>query len=132
MGMSNIFMDMRALYKKYGFFDSPMTRQQLEFRINTLQQEEMDELKEALETNNAEEIVDALIDTIVIAAGTLELLNVNSDEAWSRVWSANMAKERGVKSTRPESGGFDLIKPEGWKGPDHGDNHGDLETILKA
>ena len=36
-----------------------------------------------------------------------------------------MEKEVGVKDSRPNPLGLpDLIKPEGWVGPDHADNYG--------
>jgi len=122
---------MNSLYTKYGFLAAPITLKQLEFRIKTLQLEEYDELEDALDSKNAEEVVDALIDTIVIAAGTLELLGVDSQKAWSVVNKANHAKKRGIKSTRPESGGFDLIKPDGWVAPSHLHNHGQLPRIFR-
>jgi hypothetical protein len=41
-----------------------------------------------------------------------------------------MSKVRGIKPGREQSGGFDVIKPEGWKGPNHEDNHGKLREIF--
>ena len=42
-----------------------------------------------------------------------------------------MAKEPGVKPGRPNPFGLpDLIKPEGWQGPNHEDNHGNLANAL--
>lgn len=128
----NIFKDMKKLYSKYGFLNSPLTLKRLQFRIKTLQLEEYNELEDALENKNSEEIVDALIDIIVIAAGTLELLKVDTNKAWNEVLKANMNKHRGVKSTRPESGGFDLAKPDNWKSPSHKNNLGLLPEIFKV
>lgn len=122
--------DMYELYEKYGFLQSSITKEQLRFRIETLQVEEMNEMLGALSVDDAEEIVDALIDTIVIAVGTLVMLGVNVEQAWNAVLEANSKKERGVKSTRPESGGFDLKKPADWKPPSHEGNHGVLDDIL--
>lgn len=122
--------DSLQMQKKFGMLDGELTRDKLRFRIMSLQKEEMDELIIAFNSNNAEEVVDALIDTIVIALGTLQIFKVDAQKAWTEVWKANMAKERGVKSTRPESGGFDLVKPEGWKPPTHQGNHGVLDEVL--
>ena len=81
--------------------------------------------------NDAEEIVDGLIDLCVVAIGTLDALGVNSYDAWNRVLAANMAKQVGVKPSRPNPLGLpDLIKPEGWEAPSHAGNHG-LLTRLK-
>ena len=53
------------------------------------------------------------------------------DEAWNQVLSANMAKEPGVKPGRPNPFGLpDLLKPNGWIGPDHEGNHGDFPNAV--
>lgn len=124
--------DMYRLYEKYGFLKSQITKEQLRFRVETLQVEELNELLAAFDAGNAEELVDALIDTIVIAIGTLVMLGVNVEQAWDAVLAANNAKERGIKSTRPDSGGFDLKKPANWQTPDHGDNHGVLDELFEV
>ena len=78
-----------------------------------------------------EEIVDGLIDMCVFAIGTLDVFGVDANEAWNRVYQANMAKEPGVKESRPNPLGLpDLIKPEGWEGPNHEDNHAYLTDII--
>jgi len=126
----SIFKQMNDLYQAYGMFDEPMDREKLVFRFSLLV-EEINELQQALRGEDSEEVVDALIDIIVVASGTLELLEVDGDKAWKEVLKANSSKKRGVKSTRPDSGGFDLVKPEGWKPPDHSTNHGKLDGIFK-
>lgn len=74
-----------------------------------------------------EEIVDGLIDLCVFAIGTLDVFGVNANEAWNRVYVANIAKEVGVKEGRPNKFGLpDLCKPAGWQAPSHEGNHGDL------
>ena len=112
--------------------DSGELKAFLQFRINFLQ-EELDELKKAApenQPNDAEEIVDALIDLCVVAIGTLDLFDINAYEAWDEVLKANMNKKVGIKETRPNPLGLpDLIKPEGWKAPDHTGNHGKLSGI---
>ena len=77
-----------------------------------------------------EEIVDGLIDMCVFAIGTLDVFNVDANEAWDRVYKANMDKNVGVKPGRPNPFGLpDLIKPEGWVAPNHTGNHGDLTEV---
>ena len=91
----------------------------LEFRIQFLK-EELNETEKAFEDGDAQEIVDGLIDLCVIAIGTLDAFGCDSAGAWANVMEANMAKRPGVKATRPNPLGLpDLIKPEGWVGPDH-------------
>ena len=78
-----------------------------------------------MDADDAEEVVDAMIDLCVVAIGTLDIYRVDSHKAWNEILRANMAKEPGVKPSRPNPLGLpDLIKPEGWTGPDHTGNHG--------
>ena len=96
----------------------------LEFRLKFIK-EEYDETKEALIMEDAEEIVDGLIDICVVAIGTLDAMGVNAHKAWDEIFQANMNKEVGIKEERPNPLGLpDLIKPEGWVNPSHKDNHG--------
>ena len=122
------------MHTKYGVhesvkgMDSDKLAKYLQFRVNFLQ-EELDELK--ANTKNPEEIVDALIDLCVVAIGTLDAFNVDAYKAWDEVHRANMQKEVGVKATRPNPLGLpDLIKPEGWEGPEHTNNYGLLTQLV--
>ena len=102
----------------------------LNFRFKFLQ-EEIDEGLEAIDERNSEEVVDALIDLVVVAVGTLDVLGVDFVQAWREVLRANMNKEVGVKESRPNALGLpDLIKLPGWVPPDHTGNHGILPDIL--
>ena len=102
----------------------------LEFRMNFLD-EELTETKNAVKNNDPEEIVDGLIDLCVVAIGTLDAFGIDAYEAWNQVHTANMSKESGVKPSRPNPLGLpDLIKPEGWTGPDHSGNHANLTNII--
>lgn len=129
--------DITEMHEKYGVgtwvrnASDDQLRKFLEFRMGFIK-EEFEETLNAMLEKDPEEIVDGLIDLCVVAIGTLEAFNVNAHEAWDRVHTANMAKEVGVKPERPNPLGLpDLIKPQGWVGPDHGDNHGILEDALK-
>ena len=128
--------DISLMHAHYGVnekvkaFDKEKLKQFLEFRMAFLDDELM-ETEKAVSENDAEEIVDGLIDLCVVAIGTLDALGVNSYDAWNRVLAANMAKQVGVKPSRPNPLGLpDLIKPEGWEAPSHAGNHG-LLTRLK-
>ena len=102
----------------------------LDFRLKFLQ-EELDETKKAVTQKDAEEIVDGLIDLCVVAIGTMDAFGVDAHKAWDAVHKANMAKEPGVKASRPNPLGLpDLVKPEGWEGPSHEGNHGSLGNAL--
>lgn len=100
----------------------------LQFRIDFLQ-EEIDEMKDA---KSAEDIVDALIDLVVVAIGTLDAFAVDGQQAWDEVLEANMAKKAGVNPSRPNPLGLpDLIKPEGWEAPSHEGNTGNLSRLFE-
>lgn len=106
-------------------------RTYLKFRLDMVQ-EEVTEAHDALEEKDADKVVDALIDCIVFAIGTLDAFDVDAYTAWNRVHQANMSKEPGVKPGRPNPYGFpDLIKPDGWQAPTHQDNVGLLSTVFK-
>jgi predicted HAD superfamily Cof-like phosphohydrolase len=125
---SNPIIDINSMLNHYGFHHNEMTSQRLQFRLQLLT-EEYNELRQSLDDADAAETVDALIDIVVIALGTLQLCNVDIDKAWSTVMAANMAKTRGSKPGRP-SDGWDLAKPHDWVAPDHQTNVGILPTLL--
>lgn len=129
----NWVWDMNCMHDKFGVrpvvqnFDKEKLLKFLEFRINFLQ-EELDEMKSA---DNADDVVDALIDLCVVAIGTLDAYQVDAYTAWNRVLEANMQKEVGIKASRPNKLGLpDLIKPEGWIAPTHADNVGLLAKVF--
>lgn len=102
----------------------------LNFRLDMCQ-EELTETRDAVEARDAEEVVDGLIDLIVFAAGTLDVMNIDTRKAWKAVMEANMNKNPGVKPGRPNPLGFpDMIKPSDWVGPSHIGNHGYITEIL--
>ena len=122
--------DIHDMHTKFGVnkvvdtLTDAQLRDYLKFRLDMVQ-EEVNEAHEAYAKKDADGVVDALIDAIVFAIGTLDAFNVDAYEAWARVHAANMAKEPGVKPGRPNKYGFpDLIKPEGWTAPTHEDNVG--------
>ena len=127
--------DIAGMHNKFGVnekvreFDSVKLKQFLQFRMSFLT-EELDETKKAVRENDAEEIVDGLIDLCVVAIGTLDAMGIDSHEAWTQVLRANLAKEVGIKPERPNPLGLpDLIKPAGWKAPSHAKNHGLLSKL---
>jgi phosphoribosyl-ATP pyrophosphohydrolase len=132
---TNWFKDMQDMHKKYGV-DEWMKKEKnsdwsrlnkfMNFRIKMMQ-EELDETKAAFKNKDQEEMVDGIIDMCVFAIGTLEVFGVDANKAWDEVLKANMSKEVGIKEGRPNPLGLpDLVKPEGWEGPTHKGNHGNI------
>lgn len=126
----NWSLDMRKMHDHFGTtsvvanMDVETLQKFIEFR-HLQCREEVDEFAEAIANSDAEEMVDALIDMCVFAIGTLDLMDVDANEAWDKVLKANMNKNVGIKEGRPNPFGLpDLLKPEGWTAPDHLDNHG--------
>jgi hypothetical protein len=118
--------DIKKMHEYYGVNNivEKMTSKQLldyfNFRVNFLREE----LQELIDSRDPSDAIDALIDLCVVAIGTLDAFDVNAYDAWDRVLEANMNKKVGVKESRPNPHGLpDLIKPEGWVGPDHSENH---------
>ena len=138
----NWFHDMIVMHQKYGVNKWMQAEQQsdinnrrlkkfMEFRLGMMQ-EELDETKQAFKDNNPEEIVDGIIDLCVFAIGTLEVFGVDANKAWDQVYKANMSKEVGIKEGRPNPLGLpDLVKPEGWEGPVHEDNCGNISDSFQ-
>lgn len=132
---TNWFKDMQDMHKKYGVdkwmneekkSDWSRLNKYMDFRIKMMQ-EELDETKAAFKNKNQEEVVDGIIDLCVFAIGTLEVFGVDANKAWDQVYKANMSKEVGIKEGRPNPLGLpDLVKPEGWEGPTHKGNHGNI------
>ena len=136
--MSDWANDISNMHQKFGVKDwfeankdnKDLMDKYIRFRLSMCK-EELDETLDAIEAKDAEEIVDGLIDMCVFAIGTLDVFGVNANDAWDRVFEANMVKSVGVKEGRPNPFGLpDLMKPEGWTAPSHEGNHGQLELAL--
>ena len=136
----NWFHDMVVMHQKYGV-DKWMEKEKksewsrlekfMQFRL-AMMQEELDETKNAVAKKDPEEIVDGIIDLCVFAIGTLEVFGVDANKAWDQVYKANMSKEVGIKEGRPNPLGLpDLVKPEGWQGPTHEGNHGNISDSFQ-
>ena len=136
----NWFHDMVVMHQKYGV-DKWMEKEKksewsrlekfMQFRLGMMQ-EELDETKNAVAKKDPEEVVDGIIDLCVFAIGTLEVFGVDANKAWDQVYKANMSKEVGIKEGRPNPLGLpDLVKPEGWQGPTHEGNHGNISDSFQ-
>ena len=120
------FNDVREFQHKFNLWTNDqkpghVSSRKMQERIDFIQ-EELDELKRAAESNDLAEQIDALIDIVWVAKGLGNMLSMQWSLHWAEVREANMAKERGIG---PRGNLSDVIKPEGWEGPDH-------EAILKG
>lgn len=111
--------------------NDPDILNKLDFAVNVLIMEEVNELVEALDKKDSEEFVDALGDISWLCIKLMYQVDVNPYQVFRQIGEANLSKVRGIKTTRDNSKGFDVIKPNGWIGPDHNNNHGMLDEIFK-
>lgn len=138
--MSSVFNDIKLMHKKFGHDkwvqdnkdNKELLKKFLAFRIVKMMDEEMNELRSAtFVDDDAEGVVDSLIDLMVFATSIIDALGVDGQKAWDAVYNANMAKEPGIKPGRPNKFGLpDMIKKEGWIEPNHEGNTGLIGEIL--
>lgn len=137
--MSDWANDIAMMHHKFGVrewfennkHDKELMGKYMRFRLKMCMEEMNETIDAALFDRDAEEVVDGLIDLCVFAIGTLDVYGVDPNEAWDRVYEANMNKSPGVKPGRPNPFGMpDLIKPSGWTAPNHEGNHGDIPNAL--
>jgi len=117
----NGVVDVALMHHKFGF---TLNLEPTSLPVNVLEQrgkfiqEELNEFFEALKEGDELKMVDALIDIVVVAKGTAVMMGMQWQEHWDEVHRANMQKQRGKNPNRPDQD-EDLIKPKGWKPPDH-------------
>lgn len=92
------------------------------FRFHHLQ-EELIELADAFDSRNLEDYADALVDLVYLALGTAIVSGLPWQLLWDEVQRANMTKVRAAADGSDSKRGspLDVVKPEGWVGPDHAD-----------
>jgi len=78
-----------------------------------------EEATELLSAKTFDDQVDACIDSVYVALGALVEMGVLAGPSFDEVHEANMKKVRGSVAHRPDHGGYDAVKPEGWNPPDH-------------
>ena len=109
------------MHRKFGFtlnlYPTTLRSQLLRDRYSFMK-EELAEFYTAMEKYDYEGMVDALIDLVYVAKGTAVMMGFQWGLHFQEVHGANMKKERGHNPARPEQE-EDLIKPEGWKPPNH-------------
>lgn len=89
------------------------------FRVKFMQ-EELDEFITDHSEHNMHGAADALVDLAYVLHGTALMMGLPWSELWDEVQRANMAKERATCASQSKRGSaLDVIKPEGWKAPDH-------------
>jgi len=116
--------DVRNFHNKFGVPMSPvpalLDTEAVRFRIKFMQEE----LKEFIDCHDDLDLhgaADALIDLAYVVIGTALFMGLPWQSLWAEVQGCNMqkrlAKPDGSDSKRGSP--LDVVKPEGWLGPDH-------------
>jgi predicted HAD superfamily Cof-like phosphohydrolase len=80
--------------------------------------EEYKELQVAVDENDTEEQLDALIDILVVTIGAIHSAGFDAEGAWKEVMKTNFAKiDRETGKVRKREDGK-VLKPVGWTAPD--------------
>jgi predicted HAD superfamily Cof-like phosphohydrolase len=100
-------------------FNSDSFHETMRYRLDFLD-EELRELKEAVDHEDIVGVLDALCDLAWVAIGSAHYFNLPFDEAWAEVRRSNLAKElRTEQDPAGKRGAIETIKkPDGWEPPD--------------
>lgn len=110
----------RAKVVKFPIPDQPTLLSEERFKwFLVALREEIEELVRAYQAKSVEDCVDALHDIVTFTAGRVIEMGVPPEPPLENIHECNMNKEQGELAKRPGSAGFDAVKPDGWRGPDH-------------
>ena len=116
----NMAYNITKMHKHYDMqqIGEDVTRQKdfLKFRKDFLQ-EEIDELTLAIDSNDADDVVDSIISLLFVGITTLDLLGVDVNKAWKEVFGCEHEQ--------------DLAKPDGCVVSNHIDNLGVMKDWIK-
>ena len=90
----------------------------------TIMQEELDELRTAIQRGELEQQLDALVDMAYVLFGTVIVCGYKDifDEAFRRVHAANMRKIKvATREGSKRDSKHDIVKPDDWVSPDLSD-----------
>ena len=105
----NLYQLVEQFHKKYQLKSNPNNTKLQQARVRHMD-EELNEYKHAVECNDREGQLDALVDLIYIALGTAYYENFKFNKAFEAVHNVNMKKIQ--KAT--ERSQWDVVKPTGW------------------
>lgn len=117
------FQDVEDFHTKYQVPVAPypmlLNMETLEFRKKFMV-EELTEFLQSHYRGDVEGCADALIDLVYVAMGTAVMMGLDWQPMWDEVQRANMSKVRATSASQSKRGtALDVVKPEGWRGPDH-------------
>ena len=114
--MTNPFRDQEKFMRACDQSVDTIDKNQYNMYLNLIE-EEYTELKEAVETNNQVEQLDALIDILVVTIGAIHSIGADAEGAWKEVMATNFAKiDKDTGKVRKREDGK-VLKPSGWVSP---------------
>ena len=109
--------DIVEMNQKFGFVMNTvpghLSHRKMTERLGALM-EELAEIAQAAAREDLAGVADGLVDLVVFAKGTAVMMGLPWKELWDDVMRANLSKERGIGKRGYK---VDLVKPEGWVGP---------------
>ncbi len=114
--MSDIFGDQKKFMRACGQTTDQINTAQFKL-YSDLIDEEVAELKEASESQDRVEQLDALIDILVVTAGALHSLGVNAEGAWKEVMRSNFDKIDSITGRVKKREAGKVLKTENWEPP---------------
>jgi predicted HAD superfamily Cof-like phosphohydrolase len=114
--MSDIFGDQKKFMRACGQTTDQVNQSQFKL-YSDLIDEEVTELKEATESEDRVEQLDALIDILVVTTGALHSLGVNPEGAWKEVMRSNFDKVDPITGRVKKREDGKVLKPENWEPP---------------
>lgn len=114
---NSMFAKIKGMHTQFGITTEEMptfSQEEKNFRIEAM----LEEIEEYACAETIDDELDAIIDLIVFALGTLERQGLFpvAEEAFNRVMMANCNKELGP-NTKRGSFSLDLVKPKRWVAP---------------
>lgn len=124
--MSHDFVnDVDMFHEKFGleYRGEPraLDNAELDFRLKFLR-EELDEVIEAAVLGDLAQLGGELADLVWVAIGFALRSGIDLRDHWEEIRRANMAKVRATDASQSKRGNtIDIVKPEGWQRPNHGE-----------
>ena len=113
--MTNPFRDQEKFMRACDQTVDNFNQQQFGLYVGLID-EELKELKEAINNSNTVETLDALIDILVVTIGGVHSAGFDAEGAWKEVMSTNFAKIDSDGKVRKREDGK-VLKPVGWTPP---------------
>lgn len=94
------------------------TFNQAQFDMYTrLIDEEVEELKEAITSDDRVEMLDALLDILVVTVGAIHSMGADGEGGWDEVMATNFAKIDPETGKVRKRGDGKILKPDNWQPP---------------